>query len=96
MTQPSQPPTPLKAELDDWIDEAEKTTRPGTADRYRVIAKDMISFFEADDEKPRLEAVNSDAVRAYLADVLKRKSSSTANMERKCLRVFFRRALPAP
>jgi integrase len=83
----------LKAELDDWIDEAEKTTRPGTADRYRVIAKDMIQFFGADDEKPRLDAVNSDAVRAYLADVLKRKSASTANMERKCLRVFFRRAI---
>jgi hypothetical protein len=42
----------------------------------------MIQFFEADDEKPRLDAVNSDAVRAYLADVLKRKSASTANPTR--------------
>lgn len=83
----------LKSELDGWIAEAEETTRPGTADRYRSIAADLAKHFGATDEKPRLDAVTVDAVRGYLASVLKRKSASTANMERKCLRVFFRRAI---
>lgn len=92
-TKPAAQTRTLKAELDDWIDEAEKTTRPGTADRYRGIAKSVIQFFGADDERPRLDSINSDSVRTYLEDILKRKSSSTANLERKCLRVFFRRAI---
>jgi len=89
-------PTPtrsLKAELADWIAEAGKTTAPGTVQRYAGIAAGFTKFMNAGEDKPLLRDVNTDHVRAYLADVLQKKSVATANQERRCLRVFWRRAI---
>jgi integrase len=83
----------LKAELDDWLVEATATTAASTSDRYKGISDSLVQYFGATDEKPALSSITSDALRDYLTDTLKRKSPSTANMERKVLRVFFRRAV---
>jgi integrase len=58
-----------------------------------VIADGFAKSLRADDQKPLLRDVTPDAIRRHLGETLKRKSASTVNMERKVLRVFFRRAV---
>jgi len=83
----------LRAEIADWIAEAKGTTSPATVARYRVIAEGFAGFLNANEKKPLLRDVKADHVRDYLADLLARKSIVTANQERRCLRVLFRRAV---
>ena len=84
---------PLRAELAEWVLETKKTASPATAERYEGIADNFADFVHATDTKPEITEVKTETVRAYLSDVLKRKSPATANQERKCLRVFFRREI---
>ena len=83
----------LKAELDEWVAEARKTTAPATAERYAGIAASFAASMNATDAKPLLREVSSEHVRKYLGEILTRKSVATANQERRCLRVFWRRAM---
>jgi len=87
------PTRSLRSELDDWIAESRKSAALATAIRYGSIAEGFAKFMNATPAKPLLRDVNTEHVRSYLAAVLERKSVSTANQERRCLRVFWRRAI---
>lgn len=87
------PKRSLHAEIADWVAECRKSTSPGTADRYGGVGRNFLEFLRATPEKPLLDAITSEHVRLYLAQVLNTKSVATANQERRVLRVMFRRAV---
>ena len=81
----------LKAALDTWLAEAEATTGSRTVEKYRAIADRMVNHFRATDEGPLLSNVTREELQDFLNKKRSKVSAATANMDRKCLSVFFRR-----
>lgn len=82
----------LHAEIEDWLTESATTTKAGTLRRYRAIMDDFKTHFAASDKGPLLSEVETEQIRSYLMARMAKASASTANLERKILRMLFKRA----
>ncbi|MEY2409074.1 MAG: hypothetical protein QOF48_1744 [Verrucomicrobiota bacterium] len=83
----------LAASLRDWVAEASRTTAPKTAERYRRVGESLSTFIGASDKVPLLRDITPQQIRAFLVDRLAHVSTSSANLDRKILSVFFLRAM---
>ena len=84
---------PLKRALEEWIAECRSSTSLGTADRYELAAREFAAHVNASEAGPSLAAITSEHVRSYLTKKRISTSASNANMARKVLSIFFRRAI---
>jgi integrase len=79
----------LRAAIDAWLAESSSRTKGGTMDRYKRTTNDFSTFIKATEQGPMLADVDTETVRAYLTARVAGASASTANLDRKILRVFF-------
>ena len=93
LTGKTAPKYTLKSELGAWLVETEKSAKARTLEKYRAIGEELETHFKATDTGPLLGDIDPDAIRDFLAHKLKQTSAGTANHYRKCLRVFFARAV---
>ena len=81
----------VKAALADWLTECEGSTSPETLARYQTIADAFASHLGVSDRGPMLDAVTPEHIREFLTQRRAARNSSTVNLERKILAVFFMR-----
>lgn len=87
------PAKTIMAEVQGWVDEAKRTTSEATHAKYQAISHSMLRALRATDTGPLLGDVTTDRLRDHLHTRLNQTSPATANLERKVLRVFFKRAV---
>lgn len=87
------PQVTVKAALADWLTECEGSTAPETLERYTTIGDAFAAHLGASDKGPMLDAVTPEHVREFLNARRAARNSSTVNLERKILAVFFMRAV---
>jgi integrase len=91
-----QPPKiTLKQEVAAWLTQAEHATEEKTFARYTGIMETFAAHFKANDTGPMLGDVTTEQLREYFTARLRDVSPSTANLERKLLRMFFKQARDA-
>lgn len=84
------PKVTLESALQDWLAECAGATSAGTLERYKITADD----FKAHVQPGLLLAnVSSDDVRSYLIRRRKTAATSTVNLNRKILSIFFGREM---
>lgn len=89
----TRPKLTLKAALEEWLAEVDRSADSATHTRYEDIAEVFIVFLGATEARPLLSDVSSEHCRSYLNQRRAHCSASTTNLERKVLSVFFRRAI---
>lgn len=87
------PKVSLRAAITEWLAEAGATTAEASAVRYRQIADSFLEFLQATESTPLLRDVQTEHVRAFLANRLQVVSPRTVNLYRKVLSGFFIREL---
>jgi integrase len=71
----------------------QQNTAPTTFAKYNTIAREFREFLKATDKGPMLEDVSTTEVSRFLAHKRDTTAASTANVTRKILSAFFRRAI---
>lgn len=89
------PKTALKSEVDAWLNEAKRTTAENTHARYKSAADLFTARMKADAKTPLLKDVSTRDIQTHLDARFDSTSAATANLERKILRVFFKRVTDA-
>jgi len=93
MAQRSRPRVTVKAAVASWMLECESSTTPETMARYRTVADGFCAFLGSSDKGPLVEEVTPEQIRQFLAHRRSARSSSTLNLERKILSMFFLREI---
>lgn len=83
----------VKAALADWLTECEGSTSPETLERYQTIADAFAAHLGVSEQGPLLDAVTPEHIRSFLTHRRAARNSSTVNLERKILAVFFMRGV---
>jgi integrase len=86
------PRATIIAEVEAWLNEAKRTTSENTHARYKSAA-DLLLKHVAD--TPLLKDVTTRQIQTHLDARFDSTSAATANLERKILRVFFKRVTDA-
>ncbi len=87
------PKVTVKSALADWLTECEGSTSPETLERYQTIADAFATHIGVSEKGPMLDAVTPEHIREFLTQRRAARNSSTVNLERKILAVFFMRAV---
>lgn len=95
LTGRSIPKPAIKEEIESWLREVKRTTSEGTASRYGAASARLIESLKADDRGPLLRDVTAKEIHNHLDTRFDETSAATANLERKILRIFFKRATDA-
>jgi integrase len=82
----------LKAALADWMKEANATTAKNTIRMYEAISTGLTKHFHATDQGPLVSDLTREQLQEFLNQRRAVVSAATANLERRILTVFFRRA----
>lgn len=91
----SLPRTTIKEEVESWLNEAKRTTAANTHERYRAASSLLLQAVNANAEGPQLKDVSTKQIQLHLDARFDATSAATANLERKILRVFFKRVCDA-
>jgi integrase len=86
------PRATIKAEVDAWLNEARRTTAENTHARYKAAADNLLKHLG---DTPLLKEVTTRQLQTHLERRFDETSAATANLERKILRVFFKRVTDA-
>jgi integrase len=86
------PTMTLKAALADWMKEANATTAKNTIRMYEAISTGLTKHFHATDQGPLVSDLTREQLQEFLNQRRAVVSAATANLERRILTVFFRRA----
>lgn len=92
LTGKSLPKVTIKQELESWLREVKRTTSANTCLRYTAAATELTGGLKATDKGPLLMDVTTQHLREHLDRRYDETSAATANLERKILRIFFKRA----
>lgn len=87
------PQVTIFAEVEHWVKEAKQTTAHQTHKKYEAVSRAFLKSIRATERSPLLVDVTTEQVREFLSKRLAQTSAATANLERKILRVFFKRAI---
>lgn len=86
------PKATIKDEVESWLSEAKRTTAPNTHERYRAASAGMLESIPGN---PLLKDVSTKQLQKHLDARFDSTSAATTNLERKILRVFFKRVTDA-
>jgi integrase len=93
LTNTAEERTPLKAAIENWLDESKGSTAAGTHDRYSDVGRAFLDFLKASDDAPLLQDVTTAAAQRFLDSVRAARAVGTANLYRRILSGFFIRAV---